>query len=99
MKKEMIRQQVEKEHQEQMRALKQRTKKEVTPPPPPKTITVMAGSKNRSSWPIYSGVPNAGVAKKVELTAGSSETEEELARNRIEVAQNAGLRHVEVING
>ena len=42
----------------------------------------LTGSKNTSSWPIYSGVPNAGVAKKVELTAGSTETEEELARNR-----------------
>jgi len=97
--KAQIQQQVEREHQELMKAAKQRAKKEKTPPPPPKTITVMAGSKNTSSWPIYSGVPNAGVAKKVELTAGSTETEEELARNRIEVAQNAGLRHVEVING
>ena len=44
----------------------------------------LTGSKNTSSWPIYSGVPNAGVAKKVELTAGSTETEEELARNRYE---------------
>ena len=60
---------------------------------------VCLGSRNRPSWPIYSGVPNAGVARKVELTAGSVETEEELARNRLEVAQNAGLKHVEVING
>lgn len=97
--KAQIQQQVEREHQELMKVAKQRAKKEKTPPPPPKTITVMAGSKNTSSWPIYSGVPNAGVAKKIELTAGSTETEEELARNRIEVAQNAGLRHVEVING
>lgn len=97
--KTQIRQQVEKEHEDQMRALKHRVKKEVTPPPPPKTITVMAGSRNQPSWPIYSGVPNAGVARKVELTAGSVETEEELARNRLEVAQNAGLKHVEVING
>ena len=57
------------------------------------------GGRNRPAWPIAPGVPNASVPRKVELTAGSAETEEELMKNRIEVAQNAGLRHVEVING
>jgi len=59
----------------------------------------MAGSRNRPAWPIAPGVPNSGVPRKIELTAGSAETEEELMKARFEVAQNAGLKHVEVING
>jgi len=99
MQQELIRQQVEQEHEEQMRMLKQRKKKEATPPPAPKTITVMAGSRNRPAWPIAPGVQNSAVPRQIELTSGSVEYEEEMIKNRLEVAQAAGLKHVEVIIG
>merc|ERR1712156_1144176 len=43
---------IDKEHEENMRKLREKKRKEKEPPPPPKTITVMAGSRNRPSWPI-----------------------------------------------
>ena len=57
------------------------------------------GSRNRPAWPIAPGVPNASVPRKIELTTGNVEDEEAMIKNRMEVAQAAGLRHVEVING
>lgn len=96
---ELIRQQVEAEHEEQMKMLKQRKKKEATPPPPPKTITVMAGSQHRAAWPIAPGGQGATVPVQITLTSGSVEYEEEMMKNRFEVAQAAGLKHVERING
>lgn len=96
---ELIRQQVEQEHEEEMKMRKQRKKKEATPPPPPKTITVMAGSRNRPAWPIQPGMANQTKVIKIELTSGSVEYEEEMIKNRLEVAQAAGLKHIDVING
>jgi len=90
-----IAKEVEKEHEEQMRQLKEKKRKEKEPPPPPKTITVMAGSRNRSSWPP--GIANANSPKVITLTSG--EDEEELYKNRLEVAQAAGLKHIDVIHG
>jgi len=99
LKKELIAQQVEQEHEEQMRQLKQRKKKQATPPPPPKTITVMAGSRSKAAWPIAPGSGSGVRPVQVELTSGSSEYQEEMEKNRREVAEAAGLKHVEVING
>jgi len=96
---ELIRQQVEQEHEEQMRQLKQRKKKQATPPPPPKTITVMAGSRSKAAWPIAPGSGSGVRPVQVELTSGSSEYQEEMEKNRREVAEAAGLKHVEIING
>lgn len=92
-----IKAEVDKEHEEQMRRMKERKQKEKEPPPPPKTITVMAGSRNRPSWPIAPGIANANQPRVITLVSG--EDEEELYKNRIEVAQAAGLKHVEVIHG
>ena len=39
------------------------------------------------------------ISRTIELTASSVQQEEEMLRSRLEVAQAAGLRHVEVING
>ncbi len=92
-----IKAEVEREHEEQMRLMKEKKRMAKEPPPPPKTITVMAGSRNRASWPIAPGMANMGVARQVEIT--SVENDEELMKNRIEVAQAAGLKHVDVILG
>merc|ERR1719270_1575223 len=99
LKKELIAQQVEQEHEEQMRQLKQRKKKQATPPPPPKTITVMAGSRSKAAWPIAPGAGSGVRPVEVQLTSGSSEYQEEMETNRREVAEAAGLKHVEVIRG
>jgi len=98
MKKEQIRLQVEQEHDQMLKGMKQRKKKQASPPPPPKTITVMAGSRNSGSWPI---APGCSVVKQVqiELVCESQDYEEEMMKNRWEVAEAAGLKHVEVING
>ena len=39
------------------------------------------------------------MCRTIELTASSAEQEEEMIRSRLEVAQAAGLRHIEVIHG
>ena len=92
-----IKQEVEKEHEEEMRRRKEMKMREKEPPPPPKTITVMAGSRNRPAWPIAPGIANANQPRQITLTSG--ENEEEMIRNRMEVAQAAGLKHVDVIIG
>lgn len=92
-----IKAEVDKEHEEQMRRMKERKQKEKEPPPPPKTITVMAGGRNRPSWPIAPGIANANQPRQITIVSG--EDEEELYKNRIEVAQAAGLKHVEIIHG
>lgn len=92
-----IKAEVDREHEEQMRMLKEKKRKEKEPPPPPKTITVTAGSKNRPAWPIAPGIANANEPKVITLVSG--EDEEELYKNRFEVAQAAGLKHVEIIHG
>ena len=95
-----IKAEVEREHEEQMRQLKEKKRKEKEPPPPPKTITVMAGSRNRPSWPIAPGIANANVPRQITLTSGeSSQDQEELMKARFEVAQAAGLKHVDIIHG
>lgn len=96
---EAIRQQVGREHEEQMRLLQLQARRAQEPAAPPKTITVVAGGKNRPAWPIAPGVDNGTVPRTIELTASSAESQEEMLRSRLEVAQAAGLRHVEVING
>jgi len=97
MKKEQIRLQVEQEHEEMLKSMKQR-KKQASPPPPPKTITVMAGSRSKAAWPI---APGCSVIKpvQIELMSGDQAYQEEMMKNRYEVAEAAGLKHVEVING
>ena len=97
MKQEKIQQEVEREHEEQMRMRKEVKRREKEPPPPPKTITVMAGSRNRPSWPVAPGIANSNIPKQITLTSG--EDEEEMLKNRFEVAQAAGLKHVDVIHG
>merc|ERR1712008_667167 len=49
----------DKEVEEHKRRLAEQKRKANEPPPPPKTITVMAGSKNRPAWPIAPGIANA----------------------------------------
>merc|ERR1712241_1297475 len=96
---ELIRKQVEQEHEEMLRSMKQKKKKQASPPPPPKTITVMAGSRSKAAWPIAPGSGSGVRPVQVELTSGSSEYQEEMEKNRREVAEAAGLKHIEVING
>merc|ERR1719400_724728 len=96
---ELIRKQVEQEHEEMLRSMKQKKKKQASPPPPPKTITVMAGSRSKAAWPIAPGSGSGVKPVQIELTSASSEYEEEMLKNRFEVAQAAGLKHVDVIIG
>jgi len=84
---------VEKEHEEQMRQLKEKKRKEKEPPPPPKTITVMAGSRNKPAWPIAPGIANANQPKQITLVSGEDEAEWE--KNRMQVAEAAGLKHID----
>merc|ERR1712072_150304 len=95
-----IQQEVEREHQEQMRLLKEKKERERNPPPPPppKTITVKAGSKNRPAWSIAPGIANANTPRVITLQS-AGENQEELMKSRMEVADAAGLKHVDVIHG
>jgi len=83
-----------------MRLLKEKKERERNPPPPPppKTITVMAGSKNRPAWPIAPGIANANTPRVITLQS-AGENQEELMKSRMEVADAAGLKHVDVIHG
>jgi hypothetical protein len=92
-----IKEQVDLEHAEQMKEMKERKRSVKEPPPPPKTITVMAGGRNKPSWPIAPGMANANVPRQIQLQ--SAEDEEELYKSRLEVAEAAGLKHVEIIRG
>jgi len=96
---EQIQKEVEREHEQQMRMLKEKKMREKEPPPPkePKTITVMAGSRNKPSWPIAPGIANSNEPRQITLTSG--EDEEDMFKNRMEVAQAAGLKHIDVIHG
>merc|ERR1712025_585838 len=89
----MIQAQVDAEHEEQMRLLKEKKRREKEPPPPPKTITVMAGGKNRPSWPIAPGIANDNQPRQITLVSG--EDEKEWEQNRMQVAEAAGLKHVD----
>jgi len=84
---------VDREHEEQMRQLREKKRKEKEPPPPPKTITVMAGSRNRPAWPIAPGIANANQPRQITLVSG--EDEKEWEQNRMQVAEAAGLKHIE----
>jgi len=84
---------VDREHEEQMRQLREKKRKEKEPPPPPKTITVMAGSRNRPAWPIAPGIANANQPRQITLVSG--EDEKEWEQNRMQVAEAAGLKHVD----
>jgi len=88
---------VDREHEEQMRLLREKKRKEKEPPPPPKTITVMAGSRNRPAWPIAPGIANANQPRQITLLSG--EDEEEMNRHRMQVAEAAGLKHVDITVG
>merc|ERR1712045_810256 len=99
LKQERIQQEVDREHAEQMSLLKEKKERERNPPPPPppKTITVMAGSKNRLAWPIAPGIANANQPRQITLVSGEDELEWE--KNRLNVAEAAGLKHVDITVG
>ena len=96
LKQERIQQEVDREHAEQMRLLKEKKERERNPPPPPppKTITVMAGGKNRPAWPIAPGIANANTPRVITLQSAV-----ENQKSRYEDADAAGLKHVDVIHG
>merc|ERR1719336_2766391 len=73
--------------------LREKKRKEKEPPPPPKTITVMAGSRNKPAWPIAPGIANANQPRQITLISGEDEAEWE--KNRLQVAEAAGLKHIE----
>merc|ERR1711936_1254135 len=85
--------QADKEVEEHKRRLAEQKRKANEPPPPPKTITVMAGSKNRPAWPIAPGIANANQPRQITLISGEDEAEWE--KNRLQVAEAAGLKHIE----
>merc|ERR1711956_203141 len=87
----------DKEVEENKRRLKEQKRKANEPPPPSKTITVMAGSKNRPAWPIAPGIANANQPREITLISGEDELEME--KNRISVAEAAGLKHVDITIG
>lgn len=89
----MLQAEVDREHEEQMKQLREKKRKEKEPPPPPKTITVMAGSRNRPAWPIAPGIANANQPRQITLVSG--EDEKEWEQNRMQVAEAAGLKHIE----
>merc|ERR1711874_215384 len=71
----MLQAEVDREHEEQMKQLREKKRKEKEPPPPPKTITVMAGSRNRPAWPIAPGIANANQPRQITLVSGEDEKE------------------------
>merc|ERR1712008_172076 len=87
----------DKEVEEHKRRLAEQKRKANEPPPPPKTITVMAGSKNRPAWPIAPGIANANQPRQITLISG--EDEQEWEKNRLSVAEAAGLKHVDITSG
>merc|ERR1712153_249203 len=87
----------DKEVEEHKRRLAEQKRKANEPPPPPKTITVMAGSKNRPAWPIAPGIANANQPRQITLISG--EDEQEWEKNRLSVAEAAGLKHVDITIG
>merc|ERR1719460_1203005 len=89
--------QADKEVEEHKRRLAEQKRKANEPPPPPKTITVMAGSKNRPAWPIAPGIANANQPRQITLVSGEDELEWE--KNRLNVAEAAGLKHVDITVG
>merc|ERR1712086_107628 len=87
----------DKEVEEHKRRLAEQKRKANEPFPPPKTITVMAGSKNRPAWPIAPGIANANQPRQITLISG--EDEQEWEKNRLSVAEAAGLKHVDITIG
>merc|ERR1712008_350395 len=87
----------DKEVEEHKRRLAEQKRKANEPPPPPKTITVMAGSKNRPAWPIAPGIANANQPRQITLISG--EDEQEWEKNRLSVAEAVGLKHVDITIG
>jgi len=53
----------------------------------------MAGSRNKPAWPIAPGIANANQPRQITLISGEDEAEWE--KNRLEVAEAAGLKHVD----
>jgi len=88
---------VDKEHEELKKQLREKKRIEKEPPPPPRTITVMAGSRNKPAWPIAPGIANANQPREITLISGEDEAEWE--KNRISVAEAAGLKHIDVTVG
>ena len=58
---------------------------------------IFTGSRNRPSWPIAPGIANANQPRQITLE--TAEDIEEMNRNRIQVAEAAGLKHVDVTVG
>ena len=56
--------------------------------------TLSLGSRNRPAWPIQPGMANQTKVIKMELTSGSVEYEEEMIKNRLEVAQVCGTDYI-----
>ena len=56
-----------------------------------------SGSKNRPAWPIAPGIANANQPRQITLVSGEDELEWE--KNRISVAEAAGLKHVDITIG
>ena len=52
-----------------------------------KTNIIILGSRSKAAWPIAPGSQSGVRPVQVELTSGSVEYEEEMIRNRMEVAQ------------
>merc|ERR1711971_1128393 len=88
---------VDKEHEEMKKQLREKKRIEKEPPPPPRTITVMAGSRNKPAWPIAPGIANANQPRQITLISGEDELEWE--KNRLNVAEAAGLKHVDITVG
>uniref|UniRef100_A0A0K2U441 Uncharacterized protein n=1 Tax=Lepeophtheirus salmonis TaxID=72036 RepID=A0A0K2U441_LEPSM len=63
----------------------------------PRKIRIVAGSQHRASWPCAPNVTNTTCPKVIEVILG--ETEEDSFSNRKEVAEKAGLKHIDVIVG
>ena len=48
---------------------------------------MILGSRSKAAWPLAPGTDTGVIQVKMELTSGSVEYEEEMIRNRMEVAQ------------
>ena len=62
-----------------------------------KFLFFISGSKNRPAWPIAPGIANANQPRQITLISGEDELEWE--KNRLNVAEAAGLKHVDITVG
>ena len=54
---------------------------------------IITGSRNKPAWPIAPGIANANQPRQITLISGEDEAEWE--KNRLQVAEAAGLKHIE----